>query len=103
MTIAITPDAATRLREHFERMQRPQARVRMLIDHRCHCGKSHFALTLDDEARPEDLRVDVAGVPFVLDPVAVEEAHLAEIDFVHDAWREGFTVRNLEHNCGMHS
>lgn len=47
MTIAITPTAASRLREHFEQLQRPDVRVRMFIDHRCHCGKSHFTLVLD--------------------------------------------------------
>ncbi len=102
MTIAITPTAASRLREHFEQLQRPDARVRMFIDHRCHCGKSHFTLALEDSARPDDLRVEVEGVPFVLDPAAVEEAHLAEIDFVLDEWQHGFTIRNREHNCRMH-
>jgi Fe-S cluster assembly iron-binding protein IscA len=102
MTIAITLTAASRLREHFEQLRRPDARVRMFIDHRCHCGKSHFTLALEDSARPDDLRVEVEGVPFVLDPVAVEEAHLAEIDFVLDEWQQGFAIRNREHNCRMH-
>lgn len=102
MTIAITPEAATRLREHFDAMDRPNARVRMFIDHRCHCGKSHFTLALEEQARPDDRRLDVEGVPFVLDPVTSEEAHLAEIDFVRDEWHQGFTVRNVEHNCAMH-
>ena len=102
MTIAITPTAASRLREHFEQLQRPDARVRMFIDHRCHCGKSHFTMSLQRHAEPDDLHVDVAGVPFVLDPITVEEAHLAEIDFVRDEWQQGFTIRNREHNCGMH-
>ena len=102
MTIAITSEAATRLREHFDALDRPGARVRMYIDHRCHCGKSHFTLALDEYSQPDDLRTDVEGVPFVLDPVASGEAHLAEIDFVRDEWHAGFTVRNREHNCGMH-
>jgi Fe-S cluster assembly iron-binding protein IscA len=102
VTIAITPEAASQLKEHFEQLQRPDARVRMFIDHRCHCGKSHFTLALEDSPRPDDARVEVEGVPFILDPAAVVEAHLAEIDFVRDDWHEGFTIRNREHNCGMH-
>jgi Fe-S cluster assembly iron-binding protein IscA len=102
VTIAITPEAASQLKEHFERLERPDARVRLFIDHRCHCGKAHFTLALQDRAEPDDLRVDVAGVPFVLDPITVEEAHVAEIDFVRDDWQQGFTIRNREHNCRMH-
>lgn len=102
MTIAITPEAASQLKEHFEGLERPGARVRPFIDHRCHCGKAHFTMSLQDHAEPDDLRVDVEGVPFVLDPATVEEAHLAEIDFVRDEWQQGFTIRNREHNCRMH-
>lgn len=102
-TLTVTPVAAARLQEHFEEMHRPDARVRMFIDHRCHCGKSHFTLTLDDQTRPGDQRIEVEGVPFVLDPVTSDEAHVAEIDYVRDEWHQGFTVRNREHNCGMHA
>lgn len=102
MTIAITAEAATRLREHFQGIARRDTNVRMFIDHRCHCGKSHFTMTLDDQLGPDDVRVEVEGVPFVLDPLTVEESHLAEIDFIRTEWQSGFTIRNREHNCGMH-
>lgn len=103
MTIAITPPAASQLKDHFDRLNRPDAFVRLFIDHRCHCGKAHFTMSVQDHAEPDDLRVDVEGVPFVLDPVMAGEAHRAEIDLVHDDWHQGFTIRNREHNCRMHT
>ena len=102
MTIAITREAASQLKTHFDRLDRPDARVRLSIDHRCHCGKAHFTMSLQDHAEPDDLRVDVEGVPFVLDRYVAEEANLAEIDFVRDDWQQGFTVRNREHDCRHH-
>lgn len=102
MSVAITPVAASRLAEHFERLDHPGARVRIFIDHRCHCGKSHFTMALEERAAPDDKTFDVEGVPFVVDPVTAEELHLAEIDLISNAWQEGFTIRNREHNCGMH-
>ena len=103
MTIAITAEAAARLQSHIARPGRPQPSVRLFIDHRCHCGKSRFALALDEDIHPDDFCLDVEGVRFVLDSEVAEEAHLAEIDFVRDDWHEGFVIRNREHNCGMHS
>lgn len=102
MSVAITPEAATRLAGHFRRLDRPGARVRIFIDHRCHCGKSHFTMALDDQVSSDDRTFEVQGVPFVVDPGTAEELPLAEIDFVKTAWQEGFTIRNREHNCGMH-
>ena len=102
MTIAITRDAASQLKDHFDRLKKPDAFVRLFIDHRCHCGKAHFTMSVQDHVDPDDVRVDVEGVPFVLDPVMAGEAHLAEIDLVHDEWHQGFTIRNREHNCRTH-
>lgn len=39
------------------------ARVRVLIDHRCHCGKAHFSLALDGEHPPGDAAFEVDGIP----------------------------------------
>ena len=102
MTIAITPAAASQLKDHFDRLRRPEAVVRLFVDHRCHCGKAHFTMSVQDHAQADDLRVDVQGVPFVLDPLMVEESHRAEIDLICNEWQQGFTIRNTEHNCRMH-
>lgn len=78
------------------------SRVRVLIDHRCHCGKAHFSLALDGEPAPEDTTFEMDDIPFVADADIVCELPLVEIDFVETVWTKGFTVRNTGHDCGKH-
>ncbi len=78
------------------------ARLRIFIDHRCHCGKAHFALAAEDDVNPDDTVFDVSGVPFVADAGTVPELPAVEIDFVETAWTRGFAIRNKNHNCNHH-
>jgi Fe-S cluster assembly iron-binding protein IscA len=79
------------------------SRVRVFIDHRCHCGKSHFSLALDRDDPPNGHAVfEVGGVPFVADADAIPELRSVEIDFVETVWTKGFTIRNVNHQCGTH-
>ncbi len=78
------------------------ARLRVFIDHRCHCGKAHFSLALEDEPSPSDTSFEVSGIPFVAGPDAVPELPFVEIDFVETVWTKGFTIRNVDHQCGPH-
>lgn len=78
------------------------SRVRVLIDHRCHCGKAHFSLALDGEPPPEDTTFEVDDIPFVANADTASELPLVEIDFVETVWTKGFTVRNVDHECGKH-
>jgi len=78
------------------------ARLRVFIDHRCHCGKAHFSLALEHQASSVDTAFDVGGIPFVADPGTVPELRSVEIDFVETVWTKGFTIRNVDHQCGPH-
>lgn len=79
------------------------SRVRVFIDHRCHCGKAHFSLALDRDDAPEGhTPFEVGGVPFLADADVVSELHSVEIDFVENVWTKGFTIRNVDHECGAH-
>lgn len=78
------------------------SRVRVFIDHRCHCGKAHFSLGLEGEVPAEDTSFDVEGIPFVANEETVAELPSVEIDFVETVWTKGFTIRNVEHQCGAH-
>jgi iron-sulfur cluster assembly accessory protein len=79
-----------------------RARLRVFIDHRCHCGKAHFSLALEETPGPEDTLFDVSEVPFVADPRTAPELPSVEIDFVETVWTKGFTIRNVDHQCGSH-
>jgi len=78
------------------------ASLRVLIDHRCHCGKAHFSLALEDQPSTDDTAFEVGGIPFVADPGTVPELPSVEIDFVETVWTKGFTIRNVDHQCGPH-
>ena len=77
-------------------------RLRVFIDHRCHCGKAHFSLALEDEPSVDDTAFEVGGIPFVADTETAPELPNVEIDFVETVWTKGFTIRNVNHNCGPH-
>ncbi len=76
--------------------------VRVFIDHRCHCGKAHFSLALDQDPATEDSSFEVGGISFVADAETTEELPSVEIDFVETVWTKGFTIRNVNHQCGAH-
>lgn len=78
------------------------ARLRVLIDHRCHCGKAHFSLALDGEPNPNDTTFEVGEIPFVADADTAPELPSVEIDFMETVWTKGFTIRNTGHQCGHH-
>ena len=77
-------------------------RLRVFIDHRCHCGKAHFSLAMGDNQSPDDAAFEVDGIPFVADTETASELPSVEIDFVETVWTKGFTIRNVDHNCGPH-
>ncbi len=76
--------------------------LRVFIDHRCHCGKAHFSLAHGEEPSPDDTVFDVEGIPFVADEETAPELPSVEIDFMESFWTKGFTIRNVDHQCGPH-
>jgi len=78
------------------------SRLRVFVDHRCHCGKAHFSLSVEGQERPGDSTFDVADIPFVTDLQTVNEISSVEIDFVETQWSKGFTIRNVDHDCSAH-
>jgi Fe-S cluster assembly iron-binding protein IscA len=80
-------------------------RLRVFMDHRCHCGKAHFSMALDENVRPGDEVFDVHQVPLIADAATYAELPAVEIDFVETVWTKGFTITNTAHDCrhhGMH-
>ena len=76
--------------------------LRVFIDHRCHCGKAHFSLGLEDAPSSDDTAFEKGGIPFVADPDTLPELPSVEIDFIETVWTKGFTIRNVNHECGPH-
>ncbi len=74
-------------------------RLRVFIDHRCHCGKAHFSLAIDELTHPGDELFQVGSIPFVADASTSSELPVVEIDFTETIWNKGFAIRNTEHDC----
>jgi iron-sulfur cluster assembly accessory protein len=100
--INISERASGELQKLIGSMPEPRPRVRVFIDHRCHCGKTHFSMSLEASARAGDQEFLAEGVPFVADAEAAAELPSVEIDY-SDTWMQrGFTIRNMNHNCASH-
>ena len=100
--LTVTLSAQKQFKVAMESREISDARLRVFIDHRCHCGKAHFSMTLDGETSRDDTKFDIAGIPFVADAETAGELPHVEIDFVETVWTKGFTIRNVDHQCGAH-
>jgi Fe-S cluster assembly iron-binding protein IscA len=98
----VTASAKKQFKVAAEQGELGSSRVRVFVDHRCHCGKAHFSLALDGECPPDHTAFEVDEIPFVADADTARELPLVEIDFVETVWTKGFTVRNTGHDCGKH-
>ena len=100
--LTLTEPAKQQLKAALDEGTFDGARLRVFVDHRCHCGKAHFSLALEDELAPADTAFEVGGIPFIAGPDTAPELPAVEIDFVETVWTKGFTIRNVEHQCGPH-
>ena len=100
--LELTELAATKLLEMHGRLTEPKPRLRVFMDHRCHCGAAHFSMALDTTSQPSDLAFEVKGLPFLADPEMVAELGAVEIDYIENLMTQGFTISNREHQCGGH-
>jgi iron-sulfur cluster assembly accessory protein len=100
--LKLTDPAKQQFKVAMDQRELGSSRVRVFIDHRCHCGKAHFSLALEEHPAVDDTSFDVGGVPFVADEDTAKELPSVEIDFTESVWTKGFTIRNVDHECGAH-
>ncbi|KKL88158.1 hypothetical protein LCGC14_1927540 [marine sediment metagenome] len=100
--LTLTERAQEQLKVAMADGELASARLRVFIDHRCHCGKAHFSLALGDDGSADDTAFEVGGIRFVADAETAPELASVEVDFVETVWTKGFTIRNVNHQCGPH-
>ena len=100
--LRLTDPAEKQLKVAIDSGEIGDARLRVFIDHRGHCGNAHFSLALSGDPAEEDTAFEVGEIPFVADAETATELPSVEIDFVETVWTKGFTIRNVDHNCGAH-
>jgi iron-sulfur cluster assembly accessory protein len=102
LVLSLTEAAQKQFKVVIDSGEIGSSRLRVFIDHRCHCGKAHFSLAMGDKQSPDDTAFDVDAIPFVADTETASELPSVEIDFVETVWTKGFTIRNVDHDCGPH-
>ncbi len=100
--LTLTDTARNQLQVAIDEGEIGPSRLRVFIDHRCHCGKAHFSLALAEGPVDGDTAFEVGGIPFVADGETAPELASVEIDFVETVWTKGYTLRNTGHQCGSH-
>src|SRR4030066_650767 len=98
--LTLTEPAESQLKVAIDSGEIGDARLRVFIDPRCHCGKAHFSLALSGDPAEEDTAFEVGKIPFVADAETASELPNVEIDFVETVWTKGFTIRNVAPDCG---
>jgi Uncharacterized conserved protein len=98
--LTLTEKARDQLRGAMAEGLFEAGRLRVFIDHRCHCKKAHFSLAIDDTIHPGDTTFDIFEIPFVADAPTSADLPLVEIDYAETIWTRGFTVKNTSHQCG---
>jgi Fe-S cluster assembly iron-binding protein IscA len=98
----LTEPARQKLSDALASGELESGRLRVFIDHRCHCGKAHFSLAHGDEPSDEDTVFEVGGIPFMANAETAPELGSVEIDFMETFWTKGFTISNVDHECGPH-
>src|SRR3990172_3652568 len=94
--LSLTERAQEQFKMALGNLQSWSTRLRLFIDHRCHCGKAHFSLALEEEPAAHDTVFEVGGIPFVAGPETAPELPSVEIDFIENVWTKGFTIRNVD-------
>src|SRR3989337_1805938 len=61
--LRLTEPAEKQLKVAIESGEIGPSRLRVFIDHRCHCGKAHFSLALDGDPAATDTVFDAADLP----------------------------------------
>jgi iron-sulfur cluster insertion protein len=100
----VTARAARQVAEIAAREGRPSAGFRVSVS-AGGCSGFQYGFTLEDQAAPEDLVVEVEGVRVFVDPVSLDLLAGSELDWVEALIGAHFAVRNPQavSGCGCGS
>jgi iron-sulfur cluster assembly protein len=98
--LTITEKAAGRAREVLAEKGFPQGGLRVFVVGGG-CAGYQYGMALTQHAEQDDLVVEQQGLKLVVDPESAPLLEGAEIDYVDDLMRSGFTIYNpnAAHSC----
>lgn len=94
MTITITEKAAHKAKSILQERRLGESGALRLFVVGGGCSGYQYGMALAPEPEEEDFLVDASGVRVVLDPESAGLLEGAEIDYVEDLMKSGFTIFN---------
>ena len=91
--VTITPRAAERAKEMLEKREMANAALRVFVVGGG-CSGYQYGMSIAPEVEAGDVQVDAEGVSIVVDEESVPMLRGAEIDYVDDLMKSGFTIYN---------
>jgi iron-sulfur cluster assembly protein len=91
--IAITDNAATKVRELLEDSGKTDHALRIFV-RGMSCSGPAYGMALDNEPREDDSTFEFNGVKILVDPLSAQYVEGAEVDYVDGLMGRGFTVVN---------
>lgn len=91
--VSITPRAAERARALLVQRDLPQGMLRVFIAGGG-CSGYQYGMAIAEQPEPDDTVLEQEGVRIVIDPDSAPLIGGAEIDFVEDLMKSGFTIFN---------
>jgi len=91
--VTVTPKAAARAKELLASKGMPNGSLRVFVVGGG-CSGYQYGMALAEEAEADDTVVEVAGLNIVIDPDSAGLIGGAEVDYVEDLMKSGFTIYN---------
>ncbi len=91
--VSITPRAAEKARELMVQKEVPEGALRVFVVGGG-CSGYQYGMALAKEAESDDTVIEADGVRIVVDPDSRQLLGGAEIDYVEDLMKSGFTIYN---------
>ena len=91
--VTITARAAERARDLLAKREMPDGMLRVFVVGGG-CSGYQYGMSIATESETDDLVVATEGVRIVVDPESVPLLSGAEIDYVEDLMKSGFTIYN---------
>lgn len=73
-------------------------RLRVFVDHQCHCGGLKYGMEIG-VAAGDDRHQDLSGLTILVSPEVDEAPGIAELDFAESTFLSRFVLTNSDHRC----
>jgi iron-sulfur cluster assembly protein len=91
--VTVTPKAAARAKELLASKGMPDGSLRVFVVGGG-CSGYQYGMALAQEAEADDTVITVEGVRILIDPDSAGLINGAEVDYVEDLMKSGFTIYN---------